>query len=105
MTVPDLGKGLGLLLAIVLPLTGQPSEATKRLLERNKMFEPAVVRVAENVYTAIGYQVSANSMIVGSDGVIIVDPGQMPSAASKVRAAFEKNVDQLEMLSWARKGL
>ena len=90
MTVPDLGKGLGLLLAIVLPLTGQPSEATKRLLERNKMFDPAVVRVAENVYTAIGYQVSANSMIVGSDGVIIVDPGQMPSAASKVRAAFEK---------------
>ncbi len=90
MNVPNLCKALGLPLAIVVPLAGQPSEATKRLRERNKMFEPGVIQVAENVYTAIGYQVSANSMIVGSDGVIIVDPGQMPSAASKVRAAFEK---------------
>ena len=73
-----------------LTLSAQPSEATKRLQERNKMFEPAVIQVAENVYTAIGYQVSANSMIVGDDGLIIVDPGQMPSAAQKVRAAFEE---------------
>ena len=76
--------------AASVPLAAQqPSEATQRLRERNKMFEPAVIRVAENVYTAIGYQVSANSMIVGRDGVIIVDPGQMPSAAGRVRAAFE----------------
>ena len=75
--------------AVLAPsLAAQPSEATTRLLERNKMFEPAVIRVAENVYTAIGYQVSANSMIIGTDGVIIVDPGQMPTAAGRVRAAF-----------------
>ncbi len=79
-----------LLLSQAPPLAGQPSEATKRLRERNKMFAPRVVEVAENVYTAIGYQVSANSMIVGDDGVIIVDPGQMPTAASKVREAFEE---------------
>lgn len=71
-------------------IAAQPSEATKRLLERNKMFVPTVTKVAENVYTAIGYQVSANSMIVGDDGVIIVDPGQMPSAARAVRTAFEE---------------
>ena len=47
-------------------LAQQQSAATQRLLERNKMFEPAIVQVAENVYTAIGYQVSANTMIVGS---------------------------------------
>jgi alkyl sulfatase BDS1-like metallo-beta-lactamase superfamily hydrolase len=73
---------------------GQPSEATKRLLERNKMFEPQVIKVAENVYTAIGYQVSANTMIVGDDGVIIVDPGQLPILASKVRKAFEAITDK-----------
>ncbi len=56
--------------------SAQQSEATLRLLERNNMFEPAIIEVAENVYTAIGYQVTANSMIVGEDGVIIVDPGQ-----------------------------
>lgn len=82
--------GAALLLASAGPLSAQPSAATKRLTERNKMFVPNVVQVAENVYTAIGYQVSANSMIVGDGGVIIVDPGQMPSAAAKVRASFEE---------------
>ena len=81
---------LAALAVTALSLFAQPSEATKRLQERNKMFKPAVIQVAENVYTAIGYQVSANSMIVGSDGVIIVDPGQMPAAARRVRAAFEE---------------
>ena len=85
-----LPRFLACLSVAALTLSAQPSDATKRLQERNKMFEPAVVQVAENVYTAIGYQVSANSMIVGDDGVIIVDPGQMPSAAQKVRAAFEE---------------
>lgn len=84
---------LGALFAFAASLGAQgpqPSPATQRLLERNKMFDPAIVQVAENVYTAIGYQVSANSMIVGEDGVIIVDPGQMPSAARRVRARFEE---------------
>ena len=79
-----------LLLSVVAPLSAQSSEATERLRERNKMFAPRVIEVAENVYTAIGYQVSANSMIVGDDGVIIVDPGQLPAAAGRVREAFEE---------------
>jgi len=70
------------------------SAATQRLLERNKMFEPAIVQVAENVYTAIGYQVSANTMIVGEDGVIIVDPGQQVPGARRVRVEFEKITDK-----------
>ena len=75
-------------------LAQQQSEATRRLLERNKMFEPAIIEVAENVYTAIGYQVSANTMIVGDDGVIIIDPGQRVVGAEEVRAEFEKITDK-----------
>lgn len=71
----------------------QQSEATKRLLARNKMFEPDIIRVADNVYTAIGYTVSANSMIVGDNGVIIVDPGQKMVGARKIREEFEKITD------------
>lgn len=70
------------------------SPATQRLKERNKMFEPKVAQVAPNVYVATGYQVTANSMIVGDDGVIIVDPGQLPALAQKVRAEFEKITDK-----------
>ncbi len=82
-----------LLLAVPARLVAEPSEATQRLLDRNKMFVPTVTRVAENVYTAIGYQVSANSMIIGSDGVVIVDPGQLPAAAARVQAAFREITD------------
>ena len=70
------------------------SEATRRLQERNKMFKPQIIQVADNVYTAIGYQVTANSMIIGKDGVIIVDPGQMAVLASRVRKAFEEITDK-----------
>jgi len=71
----------------------QHSVATQRLLERNKMFEPDIIQVADNIYTAIGYQVTANTMIVGDDGLIIVDPGQRVSSAQEVRAEFEKITD------------
>jgi len=76
------------------PAFAQQSPATKRLLERNKMFQPSIIKVADNVYTAIGYQVTANSMIIGDDGVIIVDPGQAPVFASRVRKAFEEITDK-----------
>ena len=69
------------------------SEATQRLLERNEMFEPDIIQVADNVYTAIGYQVSTNTMIIGDDGVIIVDPGQQVPGARQVREQFEQITD------------
>jgi len=75
-------------------LAQQQSDATQRLLERNRMFEPNVIQIAENVYTAIGYQVSTNTMIVGEDGVIIIDPGQQIPAARQVRVEFEKISDK-----------
>ncbi len=75
-------------------VSAQQSEATQRLLERNRMFEPNIIQVAENVYTAIGYQVSSNTMIVGDDGVIIVDPGILVPAAIEVRSEFEKISDK-----------
>ena len=90
------GQQLGAAVAGLVCFSGavaQPSDATQRLLDRNDMFEPAIIPVAENVYTAIGYQVSANSMIVGEDGVIIVDPGQQVAGARQVRAAFGQITD------------
>ena len=82
------------LTAIVTSAWGADSPATQRLKERNKMFAPKITRVAENVYTATGYQVTANSMILGEDGVIIVDPGQLPALAEEVRAEFAKITDK-----------
>lgn len=70
------------------------SPATQRLLERNKILGPQIIQVAENVYTAVGYSPSTNSMIVGDDGVIIIDPGIRVPLARRARAEFEKITDK-----------
>lgn len=91
-------KGMFVVVALSLltasGVSAQQSEATYRLLERNKMFEPDIIQIAENVYTAIGYQVSTNTMIIGDDGVIIVDPGMSVPGARQVRDEFEKITDK-----------
>lgn len=84
----------GLLLIVCIPSMAGQSDASRRLLERNKMFEPRIIKVTDKVYTAIGYQVSTNSMIIGDDGVIIIDPGQVPQAAMQVREEFSKISDK-----------
>lgn len=76
------------------PLINEPSEATKKLTERNKMFVPEIIQLSDSVYVASGYTVSSNIMIIGDDGLIIIDPGQTVAASSKVREAFEKITDK-----------
>ena len=83
------------LLALLLPLTvtdifAQDSDATQRLLERNRMFEPTIIEVAENVYTAIGYQVSANTMIVGDVDVLWIK-AQEAMTADDPRGAIRRS--------------
>ena len=72
----------------------QPSEATIRLLERNKMFEPKLIEVAENVYAAVGYQVSTNGFIIGEDGIIVIDPGQTISGAQNFNIVLRELTDK-----------
>jgi hypothetical protein len=44
------------------------------LTEHSQMMVPGVYQVADNVYLAYGYALTSPAMIVGDDGVIIVDP-------------------------------
>ncbi len=50
--------------------------------------------MTDNVYTAVGITLSANSMIVGEDGVIIVDPGHSAALSAEVRREFERITDK-----------
>ena len=71
------------------------SEATQRLKRRHESeFKRDVISVADGVYTGIGYTVSANSMIVGDDGVIIVDPGLQMPGATELAARFKTITDK-----------
>lgn len=72
----------------------QDSDATKRLRAVNSEFREDIVRVASHVYTAVGYTVSNVSMIVGDDGIIIVDTGISPLHAQRILTEFRKISDK-----------
>ena len=71
-----------------LPTTQTPAE--KKLEKRNSEFTEEVISVTENVYTAVGYDVSNISMVLGQDGYILIDGGSNPRSAAKIKAEFAK---------------
>jgi alkyl sulfatase BDS1-like metallo-beta-lactamase superfamily hydrolase len=81
-------------LLLATPLIAQDDTATQRLTEQSKQFDEKVVQVADNVYTAVGFSVSNVSMIIGNDGVVIVDTGMMLDDAGRIATAFRKHSDQ-----------
>lgn len=56
-------------------------------------FSKAVVQLADNVYQAFGFAASNVYMIVGDDGVVIVDTTETTTAATNVLAEFRKITD------------
>lgn len=73
---------------------GQDSPATQLLKARNAEFREEVLKVTEGVYVAVGFGVSPSSMIVGDDGIIIVDTMIDTDSAGRAFAAFRKITDK-----------
>ena len=70
------------------------SEATRLLRERTAEFNRGIIQVTDDVYTAVGYGVSTVSMIVGDDGLIIVDTGINVPSAEQVLEDFRAISDK-----------
>ena len=95
-------KHLITILAIVLlatPASGQgtqvePEVALKMLSAQEQQFEQKVVKVTDNVFTAVGFHGANTSMIVGTDGVIIVDALMGPSSAANAFEALRAHSDK-----------
>lgn len=73
---------------------GEDSPATARLRKQSEEFPEKVIKVAEGVYTAVGYSVSNVPMIVGDDGVIIIGTGLDVPSATKIVDLFRKFTDK-----------
>lgn len=67
---------------------------TEILLSRNKEFKEEIVKLADNVYTAVGYDVSNIAMIIGEDGVVLIDAGMIPQITSHIYDEFRKITDK-----------
>ncbi|MGB0257545.1 MAG: MBL fold metallo-hydrolase, partial [Coraliomargarita sp.] len=90
-------RSMGLLLTTSIAIANtqvEPALASQMLAAQDKQFEQQVVQVTDNVFTAVGFHGANTSMIVGDDGVVIVDPGQLPTASTLLRQEFEKITDK-----------
>jgi len=70
------------------------SDATRLLKQRTAEFDKDIIKVSDNVYTAVGYGVSPVSMIVGSKGIVIVDTGISVESGKQIRKDFREIVDK-----------
>src|SRR5882757_3467709 len=58
------------------------------------IFERKVHKVGDNVYSAVGWSGCNSIMVVGGDGVVIVDTGDNVQSAREVAAEFRKITDK-----------
>jgi len=89
---------LALLLTVSLVPAGyavaQENAATRKLTQQNEQFKEQIVEVADDVHVAVGYSVSNVSMIVGDDGVILIDTGLMGESAETIAKKFHEITDK-----------
>lgn len=64
------------------------------LVAQNKQFEKHVCELAPNVYGAIGFAASNVYMLVGDDGLVIIDTTETTKAAENINAEFRKITDK-----------
>ena len=64
------------------------------LVDHNKQFKKQVIELAPGVYGAIGFAASNVYMLVGDEGVIIIDTTETTKAAENIRAEFRKITDK-----------
>lgn len=92
----------GLLLAATLPLGADaalPDETLKasinpELAEHTRHFNQKVYQVADNVWSAVGWNLANSVMIEAPEGLIIVDTGESVDQSRKVLAEFRKISDK-----------
>lgn len=80
--------------ATITPALGADTAAEATLRQRDAEFAREIVRVSPAVYTAVGFSPANISMIVGSDGVVIVDTGLSVPQAAEVAARFRAITDK-----------
>jgi alkyl sulfatase BDS1-like metallo-beta-lactamase superfamily hydrolase len=69
-------------------------EINPDLAAHGGIFERKIFEVGNNVYSAVGWSICNTIMVVGRDGVIIVDTGNDIQSAREVAAEFRKITDK-----------
>ena len=67
---------------------------TRQLIARNYEFRKEIIQLAPNVFTASGYDASNITMIIGDDGVVLIDAGKFVHNSAEVYKEFRKITDK-----------
>ncbi|MCM8540468.1 MAG: alkyl/aryl-sulfatase [Lentisphaeraceae bacterium] len=78
------------LVSFSISMQAEDSAATKLLKARSEHLKPTITKVSASVYCASGYTPANVTMIVGKDGLVIVDTGMFPADAQKILKEFRK---------------
>ncbi len=68
--------------------------AENRLKAANDNLQREIIQLTDNVYTAVGYDVSNITMVVGKDSIILIDAGMIPRLVQPLLADFKKIADK-----------
>lgn len=66
------------------------ADINPELKEHTRHFENRIYKIADNVYSAVGFDLANTIMIEGTDGIIIVDTGGNLNSAREVEKEFRK---------------
>jgi len=58
-------------------------------------FPPTVYNVTDGVYVAVGYGRANPVLIEGTDGLIVIDPGESTTSAEMVKAAYNEHLNDI----------
>jgi uncharacterized sulfatase len=82
------------LIVFATPTNAQETEATRLLKEQNSEFVPEIFKFRDNVWFAVGHDVSNVAMIEGETGIILIDAGQSPVRMEALRSKFREITDK-----------
>ncbi|MDF1819512.1 MAG: alkyl sulfatase dimerization domain-containing protein [Immundisolibacteraceae bacterium] len=71
-----------------------PPAINAELKQHTEHFVKKIYKVADNVYSAVGWNVAGTVMIEGDDGIILVDAGMSPVTSREVLLEFRKITDK-----------
>ncbi len=65
-----------------------------KLTEHSRKMEQKIYKVTDNYFLAVGYGIASSHMIVGADGIIIIDPIEDVGKCRKINEDFRKITDK-----------
>ncbi len=77
-----------------LAFTEEDSRVDPRMTEFARGMDQALLKIGSSAYLAYGWDITSPMMVVGDDGIIIIDPPMSMEAGEETLAAFRRVTDK-----------